>query len=148
MTPETRFWARVKKTKTCWIWTGAKNSKGYGDIMINGKHEKSHRYSYLISKGEIPYNKHVLHHCDNPTCVNPEHLWIGTNHENVLDKISKGRDSNKSGKNNPNVKLNGEKVNKIRKLYKQGEHNMVQIGKIFNVNRNVISRVVNQKYWI
>jgi len=75
----------------CWLWTGALNKGGYGSVRYNKKTTGAHRASYQIYTGNIPNNLHVLHRCDNPCCVNPEHLFLGTNEDNVLDCKSKGR---------------------------------------------------------
>lgn len=75
----------------CWIWNGAKNRKGYGQIRIQNKLWIASRYFYTIYKGDIPEGFHILHKCDTPSCVNPKHLVAGTNQENVDDKMRKGR---------------------------------------------------------
>jgi hypothetical protein len=92
-TPEERFWAKVNKKETneCWEWTGARNSKGYGSLSINAVRWVAHRYSYTISKGEIPKGLIIMHSCDNTKCVNPNHLSAGTHSDNMLDCTSKGR---------------------------------------------------------
>ena len=90
---EERFWAKVNKTETneCWEWTGARNSKGYGSFQINNVNWMPHRYSYTITKGQIPDGLVIMHSCDNSRCVNPEHLFSGTQSDNMLDCAKKGR---------------------------------------------------------
>lgn len=83
-----RFWAHVEKTATCWLWTGSVDKDGYGKY---GKLEKAHRLSWLLHYGLLPDNLLVCHHCDNPPCVRPEHLFLGTNSDNQQDAIRKGR---------------------------------------------------------
>ncbi len=89
-----KFWSYVDKSNgdnACWIWTGLKNEDGYGRTSWERKHWKCHRVAYLITFGEIPKGMQVLHHCDNPACVNPSHLWLGTHTDNMRDMVSKGR---------------------------------------------------------
>lgn len=89
------FWRRVKKTRGCWLWTGAKTRGNYGELVhvVNRKQTgwRAHRLSWVLNKGEIPDGLQVLHRCDNPPCVNPEHLFLGTQHDNITDMWLKGR---------------------------------------------------------
>lgn len=86
-----RFVSYIKKMKDCWIWVGGKSKKGYGKFMMNNKLFVASRASYIIFKGPIQEGKLICHTCDNPPCVNPDHLWEGTNSENQIDSIKKGR---------------------------------------------------------
>lgn len=95
-TTEERFWRYVEKTDSCWIWTGSsRTKKGYGMLQkiggSKGKGMTAHRLSYQIHKGEIPESMVVMHSCDNPSCVNPDHLSVGTQSQNILEAIAKGR---------------------------------------------------------
>src|SRR4030095_15726266 len=86
------FWANVQKTETCWTWIGSLHSAGYG--IINRRRDtaiRAHRVSYEMAFGPIPEGLHVLHHCDNPPCVRPDHLFLGTAVDNVNDMMAKGR---------------------------------------------------------
>jgi hypothetical protein len=91
MNIEDRFLNKVYKTDSCWLWTGAKSNTGYGHMTISKKTVKVHRLSYEIFKGEIPDRMIILHSCDTPLCVNPEHLSIGTKKENSTDAVKKKR---------------------------------------------------------
>ena len=88
-----RFLSKLKTTKTigCWEWTASKNKKGYGWFYMNGKNHLAHRASFILFRGNIGAGLHVCHKCDNPSCVNPDHLFISNNEGNILDKINKGR---------------------------------------------------------
>jgi hypothetical protein len=89
-----RFWLFVKKTEACWLWTGSVNGKGYGQISQHKRGLRplqSHRFSWTLHFGAIPKGMRVLHRCDNPTCVRPDHLFLGTDMDNTKDMISKGR---------------------------------------------------------
>jgi hypothetical protein len=89
-----RFWNKVHKTETCWLWTAAKLPKGYeyiGKGFPRFKMALAHRVSWMIHFGPIPDGLDVLHSCDCPPCIRPDHLWTGTHLDNMLDKVSKGR---------------------------------------------------------
>lgn len=85
------FWAHVRKEQDCWIWTGARHPFGHGLFMWEGKNQYVHRISWQLHKGPIPDGLYVCHTCDNPPCVNPDHLWIGTCGDNLRDMAAKGR---------------------------------------------------------
>lgn len=89
--PLPRLLRHVKKTKTCWIWVGCLSKHGYGKTNIRLRKLPAHRAFYELFKGPIPPGKCVCHTCDNPPCVNPDHLWVGTNKENLVDMIKKKR---------------------------------------------------------
>ena len=86
-----RFWEKVEKTNDCWNWTAAKNKFNYGEFFYNGKVWKAHRVSYLIVNGEYDLSLKVAHKCDNPLCVRPDHLFLATQRENIIDMVKKGR---------------------------------------------------------
>lgn len=89
---EVRFWRRVDKTDDCWLWTGGSNGLGYGVFGIaTGQTMGAHRYSWQIVFGPIPDGMFVCHQCDTPACVRPDHLFLGTHEDNMVDMVSKGR---------------------------------------------------------
>lgn len=90
-----RFWIKVRKTRTCWLWRRAKSAHGYGQFhyFMGHKQIAAHRVSWLLAYGEIPEGMCVLHDCDNPVCVNPNHLFLGTQKDNIHDMQYKGRDN-------------------------------------------------------
>ena len=87
----TRFWDKVNKTDTCWLWTGNTEKIGYGIFKLKGKALKAHRLSYAYHKNSIPAGNMVLHRCDVRNCVNPDHLFLGTQTDNMRDMTAKGR---------------------------------------------------------
>lgn len=91
---EERFWAKVQKASAdeCWIWNGAHHMLGYGQIWTNGRHRPAHQVAWELEHGKpFPDGMFACHKCDNPPCVNPNHIWPGTNSENIKDAIEKGR---------------------------------------------------------
>lgn len=88
---EQRFYSKINKTDTCWLWLGTKGKSGYGAFWLNTKPVRAHRLSYVLKYGSFDQSLYVCHHCDNPSCVNPEHLFLGTNKDNMDDGYKKGR---------------------------------------------------------
>lgn len=120
------FYVRVLKHpgRGCWEWTGPKNNKGYGMAYVRelGRRMSAHRASFTLSNGEIPDGLWVLHKCDNPACVKPSHLFLGTPKDNVKDMFDKGRAvcTGSKGAANPNALMTDEQVTSIRKDYVSG----------------------------
>lgn len=140
------FDERVEKTETCWIWKGSKISRGYGSFHSdgNGKRISAHRLSWTIHNGKIPEGLVVRHKCNNPICVNPDHLAIGTFQDNSNDRIEAGN----SGKGSKNCKasLDEEKVKEIKNLLNKGLSGS-EIGRRFGVSRTSINAIKKERTW-
>lgn len=109
---EADFWDRMTLRGECLEWTGCKDRKGYGRVHFEGSGWVTHRLAWFITNGLIPDGMLVCHHCDNPSCCNPEHLFLGTNTDNMRDCSVKGRTHR--GDRHTNAKLTFEKVKDIR----------------------------------
>jgi len=141
------FWPNVQMGDRCWLWTGAKLQHGYGMIGRGGKrggYLLAHRASWEIHFGAIPSRLLVCHHCDNPSCVNPAHLFLASHRENSADAVQKGRLS--VGEHRPQSKLNDVAVASIRRRAAQGETNR-EIAQDYNVSAVTIHAVVHRKTW-
>ena len=142
-TTEQRFWEKVNKTNSCWNWT-ATNNRGYGAISVNGEMVSAHRYSYMLHCGEIKKGLEVCHKCDNRSCVNPKHLFIGTHKDNMADGRSKG---NWARERNGRAKHDWKEVNLIRELYKTGRYSQRQLGNKFGVTHTNIYAICKGILW-
>jgi len=135
----------------CWFWFGGRDQTGYGRMRIKNYTNENfaHRISWELHNGKIPNGMKVLHKCDVPNCVNPDHLFLGTQQDNMKDMVEKGHTIRKAQKGVKNgcAKLNDEKILEIRKLYKTGDWFQHELAKKFGVAQMTICRVVNQKLW-
>ncbi len=144
-TTEERFNAQYSKHfNGCWIWHGTKVTRGYGQISSNGKIWRAHRLSWALHKGNIPAGVLVLHKCDNPSCVNPEHLFLGSVQDNVDDRIKKGRSAR--GSNMGSSKLTEANVHAIRARLSHAETH-VSIAASFDVTESAISHIAAGHSW-
>jgi hypothetical protein len=138
-----KFWEHVNKSDGCWLWKGANKVRGYGYLMIRQpRWIGAHRYSYLLHHGKIPKGFVIIHKCDNPSCVRPDHLSTGTQTENIIDMIKKGR-QNFHGRR----KLTIEQMENIRKEYIPGKVTHKMLGDKYGVSRANISYVIHGKSW-
>lgn len=144
MNEKERFMSKVDTSGECWIWTGYRDKKmGYGMFWMNGTMRLSHRVAYEMFNAPIEGGLHVCHSCDNPACVNPSHLWLGTNADNVADKIAKRRDRNLRGQEHPMAKLNEDIVRWIRQSDLSGR----ALAKELGVDRTTIQYIRQRKLW-
>ena len=142
-----RFWSKVKKGKGCWEWQGAKLIDGYGLFYLDSENRtyRVHRLSWEFVNGKIPKKLLVLHKCDNPPCIRPSHLFLGTNMDNTQDQLKKGRLI--VGENHSQAKLTQGKIIKIRKLYKQRNTSYAKLAKKFRVNSTTIAQIIRYEAW-
>ncbi len=144
-----RFWDKVRLVNPmhCWEWQGTLNWAGYGLFWLNGTNQnKAHRIAWTLIFGEIPQDTCVLHTCDNVKCVNPYHLWLGTQADNCADMGRKGRRSGSRGAANFHCKLNRNKVLSIRSLRAQGVRQK-DIASIFDIMPSTVGQIVHRKTW-
>lgn len=145
-----RFWRKVDKTETCWLWTASRNRGGYGqfgdETGLPGHMDRAHRMSWKLTRGPIPDGLLVLHKCDNPACVNPEHLYLGTKRDNARDALERGQMS--TGPSHPvprgtdhwNAKISDAQAAEIRKRRAQGELLRI-LAAAYGVSEAHISRI-------
>lgn len=141
---ETRFFKYVDKTDNCWLWNGDITVGGYGRFWYEGNSVRAHRVSYLLFIGTIPDNLSVLHKCDNPKCVNPEHLFLGTPTQNMEDRDSKNRQA--KGENVGVAKLTYRKVKQIRTLLDMGSKSS-EIAIRFSIAVSTVNRIKKRVSW-
>jgi HNH endonuclease len=152
-----RFWDKVKRGRGCWLWQGWKDADGYGHLWLRSKgtfhvYGIASRICWELTRGKIPKGLCVLHRCDNPACVNPRHLFLGTNKENSADKVAKGRQAR--GTMQRDAKLDEKKVREIRRRYRRGINpayrggpNTYDLAVEYGVSQGLISKVVRRELW-
>lgn len=135
----------VENHMGCWLWTANVNDSGYGMISANGKYERVHRISYRVFNGEIPKGLLVRHLCHTRLCCNPDHLEVGTDHDNWMDMVVDGhtRLLEQDGSDNHMSKLTEEQVYEIREKYKSGIYRTKDLAGRYGVSRRVIERTVS-----
>jgi predicted nucleic acid-binding Zn ribbon protein len=146
---EENFWLHVDKNGSngCWIWKGRTDSWGYGRLTWHTEHKAAHRLAYELTFGPIPNNLLCCHHCDNPKCVNPYHIFLGTDADNMADKKSKGREVHPRGENHPSAKLTFSQVQEIREMYATGLYSYLDIAHKFSVAKSTIGMLIREVSW-
>ena len=145
-TKEERFWNNVVVLTYdlgCWLWVSRTNEDGYGRTDWKGRSTFAHRVAWELKNGPIPDGLQVLHKCDNPPCCNPDHLFLGTNLDNVKDKISKGRMQRPFGDNAPNTKILSKDILQIVEMW-NARNTTEEIAQRFNVHRETIRAVLKR----
>lgn len=142
-----RFWEKVNISgNQCWEWTASLNN-GYGWFNTGSKIKHAHRVAAFLSGklDSLDSEFHVLHHCDNPKCCNPNHLFIGTNNDNIADKVNKGRCGFKrmNGQSNGMSKLKNNQIKEIKGLYFSSMFSQSQLAKKYGIQQSHVSRIVN-----
>lgn len=158
------FWKDVDRAdeSACWSWRPHRKTKSYGRFKVQGKHYSPHRVSYFLHYGVDPLALLVCHSCDNPACVNPRHLFLGRDIDNVQDRETKGRGNPLSGNEHPfhnrpelvrrgetctTAKLTNAQVREIRQRYHSGNISHRQLAFEFSVSHQLIGEVINRKRW-
>lgn len=157
-----RFWAKVDKSEGCWIWTGATLRRGYGAFQLNGRACRAHRVAYEMAYGSIPSGLFVCHSCDNPACVRPDHLWLGSAKDNTQDCIAKGRmvgpynhhhggyklpSGCNVGERNPRAKMTRDKVIELRARYSSGCELLTNLANEFGIAFSAADKIVRYETW-
>ena len=145
-----RFWEKVDQRgpDECWEWVAGKDNANYGILRVGGRNHGASRISWEIHFGPIPEGLFVCHSCDNPPCVNPRHLWTGTNEDNIRDRHRKGRSSGgrQSGETNPQAKLTSTDVKRIR-LEAASGRKQVDIAQEYQISQQQVSKIVLLERW-
>lgn len=143
-----RFWAKVRKGDGCWLWIASTAPTGYGRIQRGRRGEGvvlAHRLSWELTYGPIPAGLFVCHHCDTRACVRPDHLFLGTDDDNKVDKSRKG--TWPCGSEVRQAKLNEAQVSEIRRRYAAGGIRQIDLAIAYGVADSLISCIINRVYW-
>jgi hypothetical protein len=143
--PVVRFWSQVRKGEGCWEWTGCIADTGYGRMQYRGRQRGAHRLSYLFEHGSIPPGAFICHHCDNRSCVRPDHLYAGTIRDNARDAVERRRTP--WGEANAHAVLTASDVLTIRAAYRNREATMTELGRRYGVNHGTVRHIVEGTTW-
>lgn len=139
------FLSKVEQGDGCWFWKGCLDVEGYGRVQFNRRTLKAHRVSYELFCGPITKGMSVCHRCDNPTCVRPHHLFLGTTADNLEDRDNKGRGP--VGERNGRSKINREIAEEIRRLYDTGQHTQNSLAARFGIGQSQVGLILRGKCW-
>lgn len=142
-----RFWEKVEKPieNGCWVWKAYKDKRGYGQFWpTRASPVRAHRVAWELANGPIPAGMDVLHHCDNPSCVYPAHLFLGTQSDNILDCVSKGRFNRPFGEGNWKAKLTASQVKEIRQATELSQRKLAEK---YHVSQWTIKSILHRKSW-
>ena len=131
----------------CWEWTRFRTKDGYGHMRYKGRMVESHRLALMLTDRPIPDGHEVMHLCDNPPCINPDHLTTGTHAENVADMVAKGRRAVMRGTSNPRARVTDADVIEMRRLYAEGGGTQAQIGAMFGLGKSQAHNVISGRQW-
>ena len=141
-----RFWAKVEKTASCWLWTATTVTGGYGMFRYQDRNQLAHRIAYELTYGPIPDGLLVCHHCDTPACCRPDHLFLGTTRENAADMVRKGRTGPRQGEHNGRALLNAAQVRAIRTQHATGVARS-ELARQFGVRPGTINSIIQGRNW-
>jgi hypothetical protein len=131
----------------CWLWHGHADINGYGKIYVEGKSHLAHRISYALHCHEIPDGAHVCHKCDTPSCVNPNHLFLGDHQSNMADKVRKGRASSLKGEDNGRALLTEAQAIEIIALLATGKISVMALSRRFQISYHLIYKIKEGRSW-
>ncbi len=137
------FWSKVDKSGDCWEWKAGKTSGGYGVFWMDLKQNLAHRVAMAFSGENVPDDLCVCHTCDNRSCVNPDHLFVGTQQDNLRDMVEKGRGPDRRGENSATAKLTSNDVLSIR----SDSRSHCVIANDYGVAQSTVTRIKNGKRW-
>jgi len=139
----------INEDTGCWEWTAAQNDPGYGRIRIEDTLRYAHRVSFRLYNGDLDDNEQVNHRCHNPRCINPDHLYSGTQQENIEDARERGTllESRARGPDHPRTVLTEDDVREIRRLYKKTDHTQRSLASQFDVSKGAIQDILERKTW-